>query len=109
MEKSKKLEDFEKEYFSEIKSFEVTEDDLISVKIPKRILAYEVYLRKNFGDKLAKLNDVDDYDVNQKRKIEKVSAEKLDNSELNSIISDIDNSEFDNELDSFLHSNKESE
>lgn len=109
MEKSKDLIDFEKEYYSEIKNFNVSEADLTELKIPKKVLAYEVFLRKNLGDSLAKFGEDDDYDANSKRKVEKVPIDKLDNSELANIISEIDTSEFDNNLDAYINSKKEND
>lgn len=109
MEKSKKLNDFEQEYFSEISKYSVSENDLLSVKISKKVLAYEVYLRKTFGDSFARGDSSDDYDVKSKRKVEKVTKDKLDNSELLNIMNDIDSSEFDDNLDAIIHSHKQEE
>lgn len=104
MANSKKLADFENEYFNEIKNYIVTEKDLVEAKVPLKILAYEVYLRRIFGDNFASENSDDDYDENAKRKIEKLSKESLDNSELNNILDDIAGSEFDVNLDIILKS-----
>lgn len=104
MANSKKLADFENEYFNEIKSYIVTEKDLVEAKVPSKVLAYEVYLRRIFGDNFANENSDNDYDENAKRKVEKLSKESLDNSELNNILNDISNSEFDANLDIILKS-----
>lgn len=104
MANSKKLADFENEYFSEIKNYVVTEKDLVEAKVPLKILAYEVYLRRIFGDNFVNENNVDDYDENAKRKIEKLSKESLDSGELNNILNDIVDSDFDVNLDIILKS-----
>lgn len=103
MEKSKRLKEFEQEYYQEINMYDITEKDLFSLKISPKLLAYEVYLRKVFGDSLAN-NNIDDYDDSAKRKVEKITKDKLDNSVLNSIVEDIDKSEFDDNLDAIIHS-----
>ena len=104
MENKRKLEDFEREYYSEIESYNVSEKDLIDVKVNPKVLAYEVYLRKSFGDSFSSDGNVDDYDAKAKRSVEKLTKEKLDNSELNSIMESIEKSEFDDNLDAIIHS-----
>ena len=49
MENEKKLTDFENEYYFEINSYVVRDKDLIAAKVPQKVLAYEVYLRKAFA------------------------------------------------------------
>ena len=105
MESSKKLTDFENEYYFEINNYVVRDKDLIDAKVPKKVLAYEVYLRKAFGDAFAKTTADDDYDKSAKRKVEKLTKDKLDNSELTAIMEDINTSEFDDNLDVILRSN----
>ncbi len=102
MENSKKLTEFEREYYSEIKRYDVTDKDLTFVKVPPKVLAYEVYLRKVFGDSFAKGDTVDDYDDGVKRSVEKLSRETLDNSEFSNIMNDIQSSEFDDNMDIFV-------
>ena len=104
MENKRKLEDFEKEYYSEIESYNVSEKDLIDAKVNPKFLAYEVYLRKSFGDSFSHNGNADDYDANAKRSVEKLTKDKLDNSELTAIIESIETSEFDDNLDSIIHS-----
>ena len=104
MESSKKLTDFENEYYFEINNYVVRDKDLIDAKVPKKVLAYEVYLRRAFGDAFAKTT-ADDYDKSAKRKVEKLTKDKLDNSELTAIMEDINTSEFDDNLDVILRSN----
>ena len=41
MESSKKLTDFENEYYFEINNYVVRDKDLIDAKVPKKVLAYE--------------------------------------------------------------------
>lgn len=105
MESSKKLTDFENEYYFEINNYVVRDKDLIDAKVPKKVLAYEVYLRRAFGDAFAKTTADDDYDKSAKRKVEKLTKDKLDNSELTAIMEDISTSEFDDNLDVILRSN----
>lgn len=105
MESSKKLTDFENEYYFEINNYVVRDKDLIDAKVPKKVLAYEVYLRRAFGDAFAKTTADDDYDKSAKRKVEKLTKDKLDNSELTAIMEDINTSEFDDNLDVILRSN----
>ena len=102
MGNQKKLVDFEREYYAEIASYVVTEKDLVAAKVPPKALAYEVYLRKVFGDSFAHAQSVDDYDDKSKMKIEKVSKDKLNTNEFNNIMSDIEKSEFDDNLDMIL-------
>ena len=102
MENNKKLTDFENEYYFEINNYVVRDKDLIDAKVPQKVLAYEVYLRKAFGDSFAKTTADDDYDGSAKRKIEKLTKDKLDNSELNTIIEEINTSEFDDNVDIIL-------
>ena len=99
MKETKKLKDFENEYYSEIKTFPVKKNDLLEFKIQPKILAYEVYLRKFLGDKFANTESVDDFDSKVKKKVEKLSAESLNNDEFNKIIEDVNNSEFDDNVD----------
>lgn len=104
MENNKKLTDFENEYYFEINSYVVRDKDLIDAKVSPKLLAYEVYLRKAFGDCFSKTSSDDDYDDSSKRKVEKLTKDKLDNSELTTILSDINTSEFDDNLDVILRS-----
>lgn len=104
MDNEKKLTDFENEYYFEINNYVVRDKDLIAVKVPQKILAYEVYLRKAFGDAFAKTSVDDDYDGTAKRSVEKLTKDKLDNSELTTILEDINHSEFDDNLDIILRS-----
>lgn len=104
MEKTSKLTNFEKEYSYEISSYSVSEKELLATKINPKVLAYEVYLRKALGDSLAGKENGDDYDSKARRSVEKLSKDKLNNDELNSVIESIDNSEFDDNLDAIIHS-----
>ena len=106
MEKSKKLSDFEKEYYAEINNYAVTEKDLVEFKINPKYLSYEVFLRKSFGDSLSNSKGLDDFDAHAKRSVEKVSKDKLDNSELLNIMTEIESSEFDDNLDTIIHSKR---
>ena len=102
MENSKKLTQFEEEYYSEIQGLFVKDKDLINVKLNPKFLAYEVYLRRVFGDFISSSEVVDDYDSSAGRKIEKLTKDSLDNNEINKIFEDITNSEFDSNLDSII-------
>ena len=101
---NKKLTDFENEYYFEINNYVVRDRDLIEAKVPQKLLAYEVYLRKAFGDCFSRTSCEDDYDGSAKRKVEKLTKDKLDNSELTTILDDINKSEFDDNLDVILRS-----
>ncbi len=98
----KKLTDFENEYYFEINNYVVRDKDLIDAKVPQKVLAYEVYLRRAFGDAFAKTSADDDYDKTSKRRVEKLTKDNLDNSELTAIMEDISKSEFDDNLDVIL-------
>ena len=104
MDNEKKLTDFENEYYFEINNYVVRDKDLIAAKVPQKVLAYEVYLRKAFGDTFAKITADDDYDSSARRRVEKLTKDKLDNSELMSILEDINTSDFDDNLDIILKS-----
>ncbi len=104
MDGQQKVSDFEREYYSEIKKYNVLSKDLVAVKVHPKTLASEVYLRRVFGDAILKSEVVDDYDANARKMVEKVSKDKLDNSEFSGIMTDIEHSEFDDNLDAIIHS-----
>lgn len=106
MNNEKKLANFEREYYAEINNYAVTERDLIDQKINPKYLSYEVFLRKNFGDFLSNAKAIDDFDSHAKRSVEKLSKDKLDNSELANIMTEIESSEFDDNLDTIIHSKR---
>lgn len=103
--KENKIEDFEREYYSEIKNFFISKRDLLDLKINPKFLAYEVYLCNTFGDDFAEIDEIDDYNENAKIKVEKISKEKLNDSEFSDIMSDIEQSDFDDNVDKIIHSN----
>lgn len=103
MEQSKLLLNYEKEYASEIAEQVISIDDLMKCGISKKTLASELYLRKIYGDEIVTQTLVDDIDLEKEKKVIKIGdTEKNIDNELRAIFADIENSEFDKNIETVL-------
>lgn len=101
MDKKELLEGLEKENFVEINNENVTINELLKCKISKKALAIESYLHKIYGDEIFKKN-VDD-EVSGVSNIAKLAdSEIMEDKEFRKICDDIENSDFDKNLDVIL-------
>ena len=103
MEKKSVLEKYEKELSVEIDQQAVTIDHLIKCGISKEVLACEVYLRKIYGDEIVASTYHDDIDETKTKSIKKVGDEERNiDTELRNVVNDIENSEFDQNLETIV-------
>lgn len=103
MENSKLVSDYEKEYANEIASVYISIEDLKKCGISEKTLASELYLRNFYGDEIVKSKLVDDVDEKQQKTVVKIDeAEKSIDNELRQIWNDIENSEFDKNVDTII-------
>lgn len=94
------LQNYENENYEEIKNYEVSLSDLKHFGVTDKILAGEIYLYKIYGDEIVSLNVDEKDEVGGKKQVEKINiAEKSLNDELNKICEDIENSEFDKNVE----------
>lgn len=106
MKKKFSVEDFEKEYSSEIEEEFVSVEDLKKFKVSLSSLKLEIYLRNIYGDDIISNISSDDFLIGAKKSIEKVDLTQVGTkSLLQNLSEDIDNSDFDKEFDAIL-SNK---
>ena len=100
MEKISKVTEYEKENLAEINELSVSVDDLKKYGVSSEILAFESALRKLYGDEIFKQTIDDDIDVEQNKTVTKVGLNEMNiDNEFKEICDDIDNSEFDDNLD----------
>lgn len=100
MEKLSKVTEYEKENLAEINELSVSVDDLKKYGVSSEILAFESALRKLYGDEIFKQTIDDDIDVEQNKTVTKVGLNEMNiDNEFKEICDDIDNSEFDDNLD----------
>lgn len=95
------LNDFEKEYFSEIQSKNVSIYDLKRVGVSEKTLLSEKYLFDCYGDEIFKASSNDEI-LGQKRVVKLSDEEKNSSSELDRILEIIDDDKFDEKLESIL-------
>ncbi len=94
------LDDFEREYDTEIANFEVDLNDLKKLGVSDRVFASEIFLYKIYGDEIFESKGDDGIDASKTKKITKLSeAEKNENANLKKIFDEIENSKFDEELE----------
>lgn len=106
MKKKFSVEDFEKEYSSEIEDEVIYIEDLEKFKVPTSSLKLEIYLRNIYGDEIVSNTSSDELLTGAKKTIEKVDLTQTGTKTLlQNLYEDIDNSDFDKEFDSIL-SNK---
>lgn len=101
MNKKELLKGLEKENFVEINNEIITINELLKCKISKKTLAIEAYLHKIYGDEIFKKSNSDEISgVSNVAKL--ADSEILEDKEFRKICDDIDNSEFDKNLDIIL-------
>ena len=100
MDKVAKISDYEKENLAEINEFEVLIDDLKKYGLSDEILAYEIGLRKFYGDEILLKTEVDDINEEETKKVTKIDLSDMNiDTQFKAICEDIENSEFDENLD----------
>ena len=103
MEQKSMLTKYEKELSVEIENQTITVEHLSKCGISKDILSCEVYLRKIYGDEIIENTFHDDLDETKDKVIKKIDeSEKNIDAELRAVVQDIENSEFDKNLDTIL-------
>lgn len=103
MEKKTLVQNYEKEYSGEIGKISVDIDQLKKVGVAKETLAGELYLRNFYGDEIVKTSNGDDVSEGLEKKVVKIGEEEKNiDKELKSIWNDIEESEFDKNLDSLF-------
>lgn len=95
----KQKSDFEKENYFEINDSNCSVEKLKTLGTKEDYLACEVYLREIYGDTINDKSE-DDYDSSSKKQVIKLSdVEKGKNKEYLRVCDEIDNSEFDDTLE----------
>ena len=103
MEKKLALSKYEKELSFEIENQRITIDQLIKCGVSKDVLSCEVYLRKIYGDEIIENTFRDDLDESKTKSIKKIEdSERSIDAELRAVVEDIENSEFDKNLDAIV-------
>lgn len=98
--KTNKTEEFEKEYYFEINDANCTVDILKKFGVKEDTLAFEVFLREIYGDVIG-TDAADNYDSSAKKQVIKITEnEKNQNKEFIKVCDEIDNSSFDEQLES---------
>ena len=96
------LEHFKSEYAKEVRSSEITLDDLLGLEIPESALKAEMLLRVIYGDEYYK-EFVDDRINENAKTIEKIGEQELSlNNELTSKIAKMEADEFNKVLEKIL-------
>lgn len=102
MEQSKLLTEYEKEFESEVAKQYISIEDLKKCGVSEKTLASELFLRKIYGDEIVKRTLSDIIDERQEKRISKVGEdEKNIDVELRNIWNDIENSEFDKNMENY--------
>ena len=97
------LDNYKKEFRSEIANASISVDNLKSVGISNFTLQSEIYLRKFYGEDILMDDDLEVEIDLSKKKIEKVDLKKINSvSELTKYIDDISKSEFDSAVEVLL-------
>ena len=103
MQQSELLTEYELEYAGEIANQVISIEDLKKCGISEKTLASELYLRKIYGDEIVKKTIIDDVDDKKEKAVIKIGMdEKNMDHELRSIFNEIENSEFDKNIDAIL-------
>ena len=104
MEKQNLVENYEKEFAIEIAKEDISIDDLKKCGVSEKVFVIENYLRGFYGDKIDKQVIVDDLDSDAQKKVTKIGdMEKEYDNQLKEIFEEIENSEFDKNLDVITH------
>lgn len=99
MADKKTLQDYQKEFASEIDDVVITVEMLKKVGVSEKILSGEIALRKLYGDEIVQTKERDVFEDNEQKKVEKINLADLKKDEqLRQIWAKIDASEFDDNL-----------
>lgn len=94
-----KIDDYKKEFYEEIRSINVKLEDLAGLKIPDKIFASEVVLRRVFGDEIPSVKFADIADGEEK-KISKLDMQDVEfDASVRDVCERVVDSEFDSEVD----------
>lgn len=100
MEIKKDLATYQKEYASEVNNHPVSYIELEKWGIPRATLSAEVYLRKLYGDEIARSEVEEEFLSSQERTVSKLNETEIDvDKELRNIYDKIEHSEFDINLE----------
>ena len=100
MEIKKNLEVYQKEYASEVNNHHVSYNQLEKWGVSRAALSAEVYLRKLYGDEIAKSEVEEEFLSSQEKTVSKLNETEIDvDKELRNIYDKIEHSEFDINLE----------
>jgi hypothetical protein len=94
-----KFDDYKKEFYEEIRSINVKLEDLQDLKIPDKVFASEIALRRVFGDEISftKFADVAD---GEEKTISKLDAQDIEfDASVRDVCERVVDPEFDSEVD----------
>ena len=104
MENKKLMDNYENEFASEIAKENISIDDLKNCGVSEKVLLIENYLRNYYGDKIEKNIIVDECDSGAQKTVTKIGDEEKErDNALKEIFEEIENSEFDENLEVLLH------
>lgn len=105
MEKNNNLDNFEREYYSEIRDLEVSLSELKKYGVNDKMISSELYLYNIYGDEIVTSKIIDDVDSKQKKTVSKIGDEDIDSDKgYRAICNDIEESEFDKNVEVLLTS-----
>ncbi|MBQ8451194.1 MAG: hypothetical protein IJ538_00215 [Clostridia bacterium] len=100
IQETERLKNFELENATEIGEFNVSFETLIRLGVKEKTLVTESYLYDIFGDSVSSYVQTEDDNVSGMKRVEKLTdAERGSNAALLSVNDEIENNEFDNELE----------
>lgn len=100
MEIKKDLATYQKEYISEVNNHYVSYTELDKWGVPKGVLSAEVYLRKFYGDEIARSEVEEELATSEQTKVSKLNETEIDvDKELRNIYDKIEHSEYDINLE----------
>lgn len=105
MEKNQNLNNFEKEYYSEIKETEVSLSELKKYGISDKVVSSEMYLYTIYGDEIVTAKIEDSVDEKTKKTVSKIGEDDISSDKgYRTLCDEIENSEFDKNVDVLLTS-----
>ena len=103
MDKRENLSNYEKEFSIEIADTYVSCEDLVKCGVSNKILSAEVFLRNIYGDEIFNTQGSDADSITGEKRVVKINEDEMNlNSEYKKICSDIENSEFDKNLQTIV-------
>lgn len=103
MDKKQNLSLFEKDNAYEINNCNVTIDQLKSAGVSVAVMSAETYLRRYYGDVIYSAGHIDGEEEFSDKKIQKLGEEDMTiDKNYKQICEDIENSEFDKNLDEIM-------